>query len=214
MSVFDQHAERYDAWYDTPRGRAAFESETACLAALLGRLPRPWLEVGVGTGRFAQALGAGEGVDPALGALRMARRRDVRVVAGAGERLPYRSGAFGGVLIAITLCFVEEPGQVLREAHRVLAAGGGVVLGLVLAESPWGRFYLQKRAEGHLFYAGATFYTKAQVEALLAAAGFEPPRYTSTLFQSPHERVIEPEPATEGYHEQGGFVAAVSVRGG
>ena len=75
MSVFDQHAERYDAWYDTPRGRAAFESETACLAALLGRLPRPWLEVGVGTGRFAQALGAGEGVDPALGALRMARRR-------------------------------------------------------------------------------------------------------------------------------------------
>ena len=88
MSVFDRYPERYDAWYDAPRGRAVFESERACLAAHLAGFPKPWLEVGVGTGRFAQALGIAEGADPALAALRIARRRGVRVVAGMGERLP------------------------------------------------------------------------------------------------------------------------------
>ncbi len=54
--VFDSQAVRYDAWYDTPTGAAAFADELVALRPLLTGLPRPWLEVGLGTGRFAAAL--------------------------------------------------------------------------------------------------------------------------------------------------------------
>lgn len=67
--LFDRLAARYDAWYDKPAGAAVFAAELACLQPLLAGLPRPWAEVGVGSGRFAAALGAEVGVDPAAGPL-------------------------------------------------------------------------------------------------------------------------------------------------
>ncbi len=54
--LFDRLAGGYDAWYDGPAGMAVFPSEVARLRPLLAGLPRPWAEIGVGTGRFAAAL--------------------------------------------------------------------------------------------------------------------------------------------------------------
>jgi ubiquinone/menaquinone biosynthesis C-methylase UbiE len=54
--VFDVSAKRYDAWYNKPFGKSAFTLEKACIESLLKNLKQPFLEVGVGTGRFAQAL--------------------------------------------------------------------------------------------------------------------------------------------------------------
>jgi hypothetical protein len=51
--LFEALADRYDAWYDGPVGRIAFPLEVECLRPLLKGAPFPWLEVGVGTGRFA-----------------------------------------------------------------------------------------------------------------------------------------------------------------
>ena len=64
INPFDENAEHYDVWFDTQRGRSVFESETLCLRPLASGVFRPWLEVGVGTGRFAQALGVEHGIDP------------------------------------------------------------------------------------------------------------------------------------------------------
>lgn len=57
--IFDTEAERYDAWFDSPAGRVLFENELAAIRLLWRDEFRPALEVGVGTGRFAQALGVG-----------------------------------------------------------------------------------------------------------------------------------------------------------
>lgn len=62
---FDAYAARYDAWYDSHVGRAIFATEVAYLRPFLRRHPGPGLEIGVGTGRFAQALGVEHGIDPA-----------------------------------------------------------------------------------------------------------------------------------------------------
>lgn len=48
---FDTLAASYDAWHDAPCGRRIFAEEVAGLRDLLEEAPRPWLEVGVGTGR-------------------------------------------------------------------------------------------------------------------------------------------------------------------
>jgi len=62
VSLFDNLALAYDAWFEG-EGKLIFAIETRALQEVLPSLPKPWLEVGVGSGRFAQALGIETGVD-------------------------------------------------------------------------------------------------------------------------------------------------------
>lgn len=55
--VFDERVDRYDARYDSPGGRALLFAEVDCIRPLLVQFPGHCLEIGVGTGRFAEALG-------------------------------------------------------------------------------------------------------------------------------------------------------------
>lgn len=181
MNMFDQQAADYDAWYDTPAGAAAFGAEVATLRPLVAGLPRPWLEAGVGSGRFASAIGIEYGIDPARGALQFARRRGVRVVAARGEALPFRSATFGAVLLVVTLCFVDDPARVLGEAHRVLGKGGAVVVGTIPAESSLGRHYQNLAAQGHPYYSRARFFTRSDLNDLLRESGFREPQARSAL---------------------------------
>ncbi|TET13225.1 MAG: class I SAM-dependent methyltransferase [Dehalococcoidia bacterium] len=126
--AFDTHAGEYDAWYDSEVESTIFAMEEDCLRPLLNRHKRPYLEIGVGSGRFGETLGIEYGVDPAPAPLRMAVSRGIRALKATGERLPFADGMFGGILIALTLCFVDDPASVLQEARRVLLPGGGLVL--------------------------------------------------------------------------------------
>jgi hypothetical protein len=87
MIYFDGHADRYDAWFDPPDGKTLFENELAALRLLWRDTFHPAREIGVGTGRFAQALGIKHGVDPARSALALASARGVETIPGRGEAL-------------------------------------------------------------------------------------------------------------------------------
>ena len=52
---------------------------------------------------------------------------DLPIVVAAGERLPYESGTFDGVVCLDVLEHVQDPQAVLRESHRVLKPGGVVL---------------------------------------------------------------------------------------
>ncbi len=203
-ALFDRLAARYDAWYDGPAGTAVFPSEAECLRPLLAGLPRPWAEIGAGSGRFTAALAADVGLDPAAGMLALARSRGVTVVCGDGERLPFRGGVFGAVLIVVTLCFAGDPAALLAEARRVIRADGAVILGMVFADSPWGRFYQDKAADGHPFYAAARFLTRAQTLALVTGAELRVQAARSVLYQPPTGTPV-PEPARDGDDPAAGF---------
>lgn len=209
---FDAYADRYDAWYDSQTGKILFTTELACLRPLLELFPRPYLEVGVGTGRFAEALGIEYGLDPSSRALEKARRRGVKVTLGSGETLPFPDTHFGGVLLAFTLCFVSQPVKVIQEIWRVLLPGGGLVLGLLLKETPWADFYARRGAEGHPLYSLAHFYSEEEIEALLQQSGFHIVAYRSTLFQSPGLEVYEEEQPVDSYVPGAGFVGIAAVK--
>ncbi|MCS3920788.1 class I SAM-dependent methyltransferase [Fervidibacter sacchari] len=211
VQLFEELAERYDAWYDSPIGRVAFPLEVAVLRPLLSGSPKPWIEIGVGSGRFAKELQVDVGIDPAMKPLLLAKKRSVTVVQAVGEKLPFRDASFGAVLIVVTLCFVNDPISVLREAKRVLRDDGALVLGMVFADSPWGEFYKRKASEGHPFYKAAHFLSRGDLKQMLDFVGFSVVAARSTLRQSPSDFSLHPEPVLDGDLPDAGFVGWKAV---
>ncbi len=210
---FDALANDYDAWYDEPVGRAILAAELACLRRLVDTCSGRWIEVGVGSGRFAAGLEIGEGIDPAESMLRIAARRGVRTHLGTAENLPFPDGSFDGILLALTLCFIDDPAEALQECCRVLAGNGVLLVGIVPADSPWGWLYARKKAEGHRIYASATFRTVRETVGLVEAAGFHLRNAASTLLWDPDEQVESPPRLEDGADPRAGFVAlAFAVR--
>ena len=140
------------------------------------------MEVGVGTGRVAEALRLDVGVDPALTALERARSRGVRAVGALGEALPFADQTYGLVVMSATLCFAPEPVALLREVARVVRDGGRVVVGVVPRGSSWGRRYEEWGRAGHPFYSLARLSTVDEVRALLEGVGLVIDRVRATLW--------------------------------
>ncbi|MBN1461615.1 MAG: methyltransferase domain-containing protein [Armatimonadetes bacterium] len=204
--AFDRIAAEYDRWYDEPEGRAIFAAELECLRSLAGQVEGDWLEVGIGTGRFSHSLGIRKGVDPSPQMLGIAAERGIEVLEGAAEDLPFSSDSFDGILMALTLCFVADAQRALQECERVLRPGGRLLLGVVPADSPWGRDYSRKAAHNHPIYSTAHFRTMAEITELADKAGFIPVDARSTLFWAPG-KTPELVPRIEaGVVSEAGFV--------
>ncbi|MEF8774237.1 MAG: class I SAM-dependent methyltransferase [Halobacteriales archaeon] len=197
---FEEHTDRYDAWFD--HFEPVYRSELDALERLV---PEAGLgvELGVGSGQFAEPLGIEVGVDPAKAMLERARARDIDVVRGVAEELPFADGAFDTALMVTTVCFVDDITRSLREARRVLAPDGALVMGYIDRESPVGRIYQENKDENP-FYRDATFVSTDELVDQLEAAGFEEFEFVQTVFEW-IEEIDEPEPVEDGYGD-GSFV--------
>jgi hypothetical protein len=91
----------------------------------------------------------------------------------------------------------------LAEARRVLRPGGCLVIGFIDRESVLGREYLEHQAE-NVFYRKATFYSVAEVDALLERTGVGERIWLETL-SKPLAQIKNIEPVKAGT-DQGAFV--------
>ncbi len=194
--LFDALGERYDRWYERHKLLAVLEA--TLVSRMVSKGSRPLVEVGVGTGFFASRVGAEAGIDPSMSMLGIARERmpSSLLVAGRGERLPLRSSSFGTVLIVVTLCFVDDPGEVLRESWRILKPRGSLVSCIVPGDSSWGRWYRKLGKEGHPFYSHARFLDRGEHLSLIEDAGFRVVEELGVLSFPPwgEPRLEEPRP--------------------
>ncbi len=208
VRVFEELYERYDKWYEEHPILAANELEAVrAVLATIGSRRDPCLEVGVGSGWFASRVGCIGGVDPSLRMLAIARRRGLEAVAGRGEALPIASSTIRVLLLIVTLCFVDDPGVVVKESARALQPGGSLVSCIVPRNSSWGLYYMRMAREGHPFYSVAKFYTVEEIDELARQSGLEVASRAATLSFPP--RVT---PAPERPHEYTGREGFVCTR--
>ena len=200
---FEQEASQYDHWFDTERGAFVFGQELACIQKVVGARAGKWLEVGVGPGRFASRLGIAHGIDisPAMAAL--SRSRGIDAHCASGSSIPFPDGAFDGVALICTLCFLDSPAATFRECRRVLGEGGALVIGYIPADSPYGVYNAARAKQKHTYYTHARFYTSAEVMEMGAEDGFH------FIKQSGCELPPVPMPEAGEIHTPESFVAVL-----
>jgi ubiquinone/menaquinone biosynthesis C-methylase UbiE len=207
--IFDHYATRYDAWYT--KHPVTAENEAKLVEYVSTK--HPIAEIGAGTGYFASRIYAEAAIDPSLAMLEEGKRkkRFFEPIQALGEQLPLRSSSIATTLLAITLCFLDNPYPVLREAHRVLKPRGHIVACIVPRESTWGTYYLEKARQGHPLYRYARFYTVRETIELLQAVGFTNPLVAATISYGPHDppRPEEPRILPPSEAEKRGFACIV-----
>ena len=165
-NLFDKNWEIYDDWFE--KHKNAYSSELKALKKVTSE--GFGLEVGVGSGRFAQPLGVKIGIDPSRNMLKLAKERGIQVIQGVGEELPFRDGTFDFVLVIVTLCFVENPVSVMTEAGRVLKRSGRLIVGEINKDSTLGQLYDARRKKSE-FYRLAIFYSSNEIIGMFDEVG-------------------------------------------
>ncbi len=201
-NIFDENYEKYDRWYE--KNEYAYQSELKLLRKIIPE-NKKGLEIGVGTGRFAAPLGIEYGIDLSENMLKIANDRGVKVERASGESVPFKNNAFEYIAIIITLAFVNNPQEVIKEAWRVLNNNGKIIIGIIDSNSFLADFYRKKEGA---FYKEAKFIKVNQLTQWLKAAGFYNLIYYQTLFNLPRD-MTEIEKPRSGFG-QGGFVAVVA----
>jgi SAM-dependent methyltransferase len=203
VDPFEKHYDRYEEWFE--EHRYAYLSE---LEAVRHLIPEgKGVEVGVGSGRFAEPLGIKLGVEPSTKMAEISRRRGIRVIKGVAEDLPLKDESFDFVLMVTTICFLDNVERAIGEARRVLRPGGYIIIGFIDRESSLGREYLKQREE-NVFYREATFYSVLEILSFLK--GFRHVSVLQTIFR-PLDSIDSVEPALEGYGK-GSFVVIRAVK--
>ena len=200
ISPFEKYADRYEEWFE--KNRWVYEAELRAVEAMIPTDGRG-LEIGVGTGRFAKPLGIRNAVEPSKRMRDFAQKRGIRTLNGVAEELPFEDSAFDFVLMVTTVCFLDDIGKALIEAHRVLCDGGVLIIGFVDRNSQMGKIYL-KRQQENVFYKDATFLSVDELIEQMNQAGFRKLTFNQTIFGTLAE-TAEDEAVKPG-HGEGSFV--------
>ena len=204
ISSFEKYAEQYERWFTT--NRWVYEAELRAVKAMIPTGGHG-VEIGVGTGRFAEPLGIEIGVEPSKRMREIAQKRGIQVLDGVAEEIPFDDSQFDFVLMVTTVCFVDDINRALLEAHRILSHGGFLIIGFVDRNSIVGQAYLNRKEE-NVFYKDATFFSVDELIEIMDHAGFTEFAFKQTIFK-PLREITGDEPVISGYGE-GSFVV---VRG-
>lgn len=166
MSGYDPA--RYEAWYQTPRGRWIAERESRLLRDAIRCAPGDTLlDAGCGTGHFSRRLAADglevSGVDLDGEALAYADRLGggVRYLRADLRRLPFSDARFDHVVAITSLGFVADPRRAVEELWRV--THHSLSLGLLNRDS-----LLHRRETGRGGYGGARWDRLADARGWLS----------------------------------------------
>lgn len=200
IAPFEKYVEQYEAWF--VKNRWVYEAELRAVKAVLSA-EGLGVEIGVGTGRFAEPLGIKIGIEPSKRMGEIAQQRGIQVINGVAEKLPFKGSKFDFALMITTICFVDDAKKAILDTHRVLSVGGFLIIGFVDRNSRVGQTYLDHQNES-VFYKEATFFSVNELIEIMNQSGFIELTFKQTIFQTLSETTRD-EPVKPGYG-QGSFV--------
>lgn len=202
--VYDQFAREYDGWFE--KHSNLYQSE---LLAMMQAVPlnKTGIEIGVGSGRFAEPLHIKYGVEPSAGMAALAKQRGVEVFNAVAENLPIEDKSFDFATMVTTVCFLNDIPKAFSEVHRILKPEGTFIIGLIDRNSELGKKYEQQK-NTNKFYKDAHFHSTGEITSLLADSGFGNFSYWQTIIHPEENKIEIPQ---LGYGE-GSFVVIRSVK--
>ncbi len=200
--AFDLYTSGYDDWFSRHPNEYALELKT--LRQLIPEQSTS-MEIGIGSGMFAEPLGFSLGIDPSFNMAMKAKARGLNVALGIAEALPFKDKQFDCLLMVTTICFVDDIDQSFSEARRVLKPGGSIIVGFVDKESLPGKAY-QARQQQSRFYSEARFFSSVEVIDCLTRAELKPVEILQTLLPDNTDKEIK-----QGYGE-GSFIGIRAIK--
>ena len=203
---FDQFSDEYDHWFVV--NKYAFQSELKAIKSVMPDSGKG-VEIGLGSGIFAEPLGITEGVEPSRAMREKAKKKSINALDGVAEKLPYSDNSFDFALMVTTICFVDDIVRSFHEAHRILRDTGRLIIGFVDKDSPIGQIYQQYK-EKSIFYKDALFYGTEELYKILGNAGFEIEGTWQTVFGN-LEEIDRVQETLSGFGE-GSFVVVKAMK--
>jgi len=200
INAFQKYSEEYDNWFEV--NQFAFLSELRAVREVLPETGRI-IEIGIGSGIFAEALGIKEGIEPSEAMRLRAKKKGLKVLEAVAEDLPYANESVDAAVMITTVCFVDDVYKSFGEVYRILKKGGCIILGFVDKESPIGREYLLYKDKSK-FYKEATFFSAEELIGILQQTGFTVIKILQTVFGTLKE-INNIQSFIEGYGK-GSFV--------
>lgn len=215
-------AERYDSWFES--NETLFESEARAIEAVL---PEGWdraVEIGCGTGLFADRLGVESGIEPSEPMADRARGRGIDVTPGTAEDVPLEDETVDLGLMLGVLGYVDDVDTALSELSRVVEPGGWAVVAFLQADVGFATLYDRAVERGSYpddldwedpyplaMAEQANWRTAGDVLDRLRTVGFTDLEAVQTLTRPPEEAISNVESPSDG-HDSGSWVVVRARR--
>lgn len=188
QNPFDIYTDEYEKWFE--ENKTTFESELFAIRQVMP-VGKKGIEIGIGSGIFAEQLGINFGIDPSDSMLDLARKRKLNVVKGFAENLPFPDGSFDFAAFITSICFIKNPDKALKEAYRIIKAYGEIIVAFIDKNSRLGQFLIKEK-EGSKFYSVASFYSVPEVIAMIENNSFKISDIVQTLTEINVSKVERP----------------------
>ena len=186
--VFNKNTLEYDQWFH--KHSFVYQSEILAIRQAIPK-NKTGIEIGAGTGRFAEPLNINFGVEPSENMARVAEQRGITVYRAYAENLPIDNATFDFALMVTTVCFLSDIPKAFSEVHRILKPQGEIILAIIDKNSALGKKY-EREKSSNKFYQDAHFHSTEELTELLRQAGFRNFNYWQTLTKRSKNKIEKP----------------------
>ncbi len=178
MNSFDYTADKYEQWFKN--NHELFKSELKAIQNLIEEDLGEALEIGVGTGVFAEALNIKEGIEPSKEMAKYALARGIDVTISGIEEFKTEK-KYNSIFMITVDPFIKNLERVFKKIHNMLTNSGCIYLVILDRESPLGKIYNENKEQDEN-YKYANFHSFDEVNKMLSKR-FNIEKVTQTIFK-------------------------------
>ena len=171
QNPFNIYTEEYEKWFK--ENENTFQSELLAIRQVVP-IGKKGIEIGIDSGIFAEQLDIKFGIDPSEKMLDLARKRNLNVVNGFAENLPFPDESFDFAAFITSICFIKNPDKAIKEAYRILRKEGEIIIAFIDKHSKLGQI-LDREKDSSKFYSVASFCSVSEIIKMIENNEFMPP---------------------------------------